>query len=81
MALSHNFTSGPIAGPLFRFALPVMGALLLQSLYGAVDLFIVGHFASSADVSAVSTGSQILQTLPCSPPASPWASPSSWAST
>ena len=26
MALSHNFTSGPIAGPLFRFALPVMGA-------------------------------------------------------
>ena len=59
MALSHNFTSGPIAGPLFRFALPVMGALLLQSLYGAVDLFIVGHFASSADVSAVSTGSQI----------------------
>lgn len=63
MALSHNFTSGPIAGPLFRFALPVMGALLLQSLYGAVDLFIVGHFASSADVSAVSTGSQILQTF------------------
>ena len=63
MALSHNFTSGPIAGPLFRFALPVMGALFLQSLYGAVDLFIVGHFASSADVSAVSTGSQVLQTF------------------
>lgn len=63
MALSHNFTSGPIAGPLFRFALPVMGALFLQSLYGAMDLFIVGHFASSADVSAVSTGSQVLQTF------------------
>lgn len=63
MAQSHNFTKGPIAGPLFLFALPVMGALLLQSLYGAVDLFIVGHFASSADVSAVSTGSQILQTF------------------
>ena len=30
MTLSHDFTKGPIAGPLFRFALPVMGALLQQ---------------------------------------------------
>lgn len=78
MALSHNFTSGPIAGPLFRFALPVMGALFLQSLYGAVDLFIVGHFASSADVSAVSTGSQVLQTFTMLT-ASFSMAPSSWA--
>lgn len=32
-------------------------------MYGAVDLLIVGKFASSADVSAVSTGSQIMTTL------------------
>lgn len=32
-------------------------------MYGAVDLLIVGKFASSADVSAVSTGSQIMMTL------------------
>ena len=35
----------------------------LQATYGAVDLLIVGQFASSADVSAVSTGSQIMQTF------------------
>ena len=55
----QDFTSGPIAGPLVRFALPVLLALVLQALYGAVDLWVVGKFASSADVSAVSTGSQL----------------------
>ena len=60
---SGNFTEGKILAPLLKFALPVMLALLLQSLYGAVDLMIVGHFASSADVSAVSTGAQIMMTV------------------
>lgn len=32
-------------------------------MYGAVDLLIIGKFASSADASAVSTGSQIMMTL------------------
>ena len=58
-----NFTEGRIVGPLLRFALPVMFALFLQSLYGAVDLLVVGKFAGAEDVSAVSTGSQIMGTL------------------
>lgn len=37
--------------------------VVLQAMYGAVDLLVVGKFASSADVSAVSTGSQIMMTL------------------
>ena len=41
----------------------VLFALFLQAMYGAVDLLIVGKFAASADVSAVSTGSQIMMTL------------------
>ena len=56
----NNFTEGKILLPLIRFALPVLAALILQSLYGAVDLFVVGRFATSADVSAVSTGSQLM---------------------
>lgn len=32
-------------------------------MYGAVELLIVGKFASPADVSAVSTGLQIMMTL------------------
>lgn len=58
-----NFTEGKIFGPLLSFSLPVLLALLLQSLYGAGDLFVVGQFGTSSDVSAVSTGAQIMQTL------------------
>lgn len=58
-----DFTSGPILAPLLKFAGPVFFALFLQAMYGAVDLMIVGKFAESADVSAVSTGSQIMLTI------------------
>ena len=66
MNKSQNFTDGKIFSSLIRFALPVLLALFLQAMYGAVDLLIVGHFGGeTADVfvSAVSTGSQIMMTL------------------
>ena len=63
MSKAADFTQGKILGPLFRFALPVLFAMFLQALYGAVDLFVVGWFAESADVSAVSTGSQLMFTI------------------
>jgi putative MATE family efflux protein len=63
VANQKNFTEGKILGPLLRCAIPVLLALFLQSLYGAVDLMIVGKFAEPADVSGVSTGSQIMMTL------------------
>ncbi len=66
MKQTDNFTQGKIFSPLIRFALPVLLALFLQAMYGAIDLLIVGQFGGElADVyvSAVSTGSQIMQTL------------------
>ena len=63
METNTSFTEGKILKPLILFAFPVLLALFLQAMYGAVDLLIVGKFASSADVSAVSTGSQIMTTL------------------
>ena len=63
MKNTQDFTEGKIFAPLIRFALPVLAALFLQTMYGAVDLLVVGKLASSADVSAVSTGSMILQTM------------------
>lgn len=64
MEKNHTtFTEGKIMKPLILFAVPVLLALFLQAMYGAADLLIVGKFASSADVSAVSTGSQIMMTL------------------
>ena len=59
----QRFTSGPILSPLLRFTIPVLLALCLQAMYGAVDLLVVGRFGTAADVSAVSTGSQIMQTV------------------
>ncbi|MDO4620352.1 MAG: MATE family efflux transporter [Lachnospiraceae bacterium] len=58
-----NFTKGPILVPLIRFALPVLFALILQAMYGAVDLLVVGKYGTAADVSAVSTGSQLMTTI------------------
>lgn len=66
MNQSQNFTEGKILSPLIRFTLPVLIALFLQAMYGAVDLLVVGQFSgNNADVfvSAVSTGSQIMMTL------------------
>lgn len=60
METNTSFTEGKILKPLILFAFPVLLALFLQAMYGAIDLLIVGKFASSADVSAVSTGSQIM---------------------
>lgn len=63
MKQEANFTSGGIFLPLIRFSLPVLLALLLQAMYGAVDLWVVGRFAEAADISGVATGSQIMHTL------------------
>ncbi|WP_294482854.1 MATE family efflux transporter [uncultured Ruminococcus sp.] len=60
---NNDFTEGAILPKLLKFMLPVLFAMFLQAMYGAVDLLVVGRFGTDNDVSAVSTGSQILQTL------------------
>lgn len=58
--LNNEIIEGKIAKPLVAFTIPVIMAMCLQSLYGAVDLMIVGQFAESADVSAIATGAEIM---------------------
>lgn len=55
-----DFTQGSILGKLIPFMGPILGALILQAAYGAVDLLVVGWFGSTEGLSAVSTGSQVL---------------------
>ena len=50
MREKHNFTEGPILGPLLRFAVPVLFALFLQAMYGAVDLLVAGGASGLAAV-------------------------------
>ena len=55
-----DFTQGSILKKMISFMMPILGALILQSAYGAVDLLVVGRFGSTEGLSAVSTGSQVL---------------------
>jgi len=58
--MNSDFTQGSIFKKLVAFMIPVLGALVLQAAYGAVDLLVVGRFGTTAGLSAVSTGSQVL---------------------
>ena len=60
---ANSFTEGPIGGSLIRFAIPVLGALILQAAYGAVDLLVVGQFGDATGISAVGTGSTFMQMI------------------
>lgn len=57
---NSDFTEGSIAKKLAAFMMPILGALILQAAYGAVDLLVVGRFGTTSGLSAVSTGSQVL---------------------
>ena len=63
MPQEKDLTQGNLISTLLLFAFPYIIANFLQALYGAADLIIVGKFCDSTVVSAVATGSQLLQTL------------------
>lgn len=56
----NDFTQGSIASKLLKFMVPIFGALVLQAMYGAVDILVVGWFGTTAGISGVSTGSNIV---------------------
>jgi len=60
---NNDFTRGSIAGKLLKFMIPILGALILQAMYGAVDILVVGKFGTTAGISAVSTGSNIVNMI------------------
>lgn len=58
-----SFVEGSVFKSLISFAVPVLGALVLQAAYGAVDLLVVGQFGDAASISAVGTGSAFMQMI------------------
>ena len=58
-----NLTKDKLGSVMFRFTVPFFLSTLLQTLYGTVDTFTVGKFATTASVSAVATGSQVLSLM------------------
>ena len=59
----ENFTGGGIFLPMLRFTFLIMSAMIIQMLYGAVDLLVVGQFSDADNVAAVSIGSQLMHAL------------------
>lgn len=58
-----DFTTGRIFRKLIGFMIPILGALILQTMYGAVDILVVGWFGSESSISAVSTGSSLINMI------------------
>lgn len=57
-AIIHDFTKGPLFGPMLFFSIPFMLSNGLQVLYSMADMLIVGKFVGSHGISAVMTASQ-----------------------
>lgn len=57
----NTFLEGSVFLALIQFAVPVLGALILQAAYGAADLLVVGQFGDASSISAVGTGSSFMQ--------------------
>ncbi|MCQ2534212.1 MAG: MATE family efflux transporter [Clostridia bacterium] len=55
-----DFTTGSIASKLTKFMIPILFALVLQSMYGVIDLLIVGNFGTTEGLSGVGTGSGVM---------------------
>lgn len=58
-----NATKGPILKPLIAFSLPIMFANILQLLFNAADIIVVGQFVGETAVAAVGSTSVIINLL------------------
>ena len=53
----YNMTEGPLLGKMLRYAMPLMATGLLQVLYNASDMVVVGRFSEVGSVAMGAVGS------------------------
>lgn len=58
--IATDLTKGSVARQLLAFSWPIMLSNLFQTIYGLVDMVIVGHFVGAAGLSAVGIGGQVM---------------------
>lgn len=58
-----DLTTGPITKNIYRFALPLAATSVLQQLFNAADLSIVGHYAGTNSMAAVGTNASLIALL------------------
>ena len=55
-----DMTKGPLAGPLVRFILPLIGGSIFQQLYNTVDFLFVGNFLNRTAAAAVGASATLI---------------------
>ena len=55
--------NGPLAGKLLLFAIPLMLSSILQLLFNAADVIVVGKFAGSESLAAVGSTSALINLM------------------
>lgn len=58
-----DMTEGPLLGKIIRFSVPLMLTGMLQLLYNAADVIVVGRFASSTALAAVSSTGALINLI------------------
>ncbi|MBQ2304882.1 MAG: MATE family efflux transporter, partial [Firmicutes bacterium] len=60
-----DMTSGPLVSKMLKFAIPLVLSGLLQLLFNAADLVVVGRFAGSASLAAVGAAASPVNMVVC----------------
>lgn len=63
MKNDNLLTEGNVFRVLLKFSVPFLIANIIQALYGAVDLMVIGWYCAPESVAAVSTGTQVTQII------------------
>lgn len=63
MKQENHLTEGNVFKVLMEFSIPFVIANVIQAMYGAVDLLVIGKYCSPESVAAVSTGTQVTQII------------------
>lgn len=61
--MNDDFLHGPIAGKLFRFAMPIAFTFIFEQLVNSTDVFILGQFVSETAMAAVGNDGPVLSLL------------------
>ena len=60
MTVGNDLTKGSVTKTLVRFTVPFLLSNVLHTLYSIVDMYIVGHYADSTDLAAVSASAAVM---------------------
>lgn len=63
--IGNDLTKGNVTKTLLKFTVPFLVANVLHTLYGIVDMYIVGQFADATQLSAVSVSSGLMMMINC----------------